>query len=526
MQELPRLSSAELLAQFGNSERALRRYRMLVALLREGRSPGEVAETFGVSRESIRRLRHAYDQQGMAAIRDQQRQTGHLSRSSPLTIAIRQELSIAPDSAPALLWKRVQARLAEEGLSAPRSTFYRLLPAIRSHVAPPDTRVSTALLRDALGMVAEDPPISLGRSELAEMLLADTPDTLERGRTLQQALFRAIERLRPGDAVPIHTDPRWRSYLIIAGEYRAGEKRAGLQRALALSASTYSRAKRDALDRLMVLLPSVLSALPPPRPDVTLVAPPEPPATCLYEPELEQYMLLLRKQGFALLWGPAGMNKRDLAATLAARLQQRGQKLAWHSVRPPESDATPATSLLHSLAVALSLRGRSELWEALRSRDYPHSRLLDMLGASLQGSHLTLIIANAHWLTDAPSRAIIDVLAAAGVRRDLRLVVVAREVPIWADARGWPALPFPHDTAGRERFAALLGSTETPSPLSIALLAIREHLAELTTAISPELLASLSAEEQTMLRQMLQPLIGRCEQLGLLMPEGARALGQ
>jgi hypothetical protein len=55
--ELPRLNSTELVARFGDDESALRRYRMLVALIREGRPPGEVARTFGVSRESLRRLR-------------------------------------------------------------------------------------------------------------------------------------------------------------------------------------------------------------------------------------------------------------------------------------------------------------------------------------------------------------------------------------------------------------------------------------------------------------------------------------
>ncbi|PMP86914.1 MAG: flagellar biosynthesis protein FliA, partial [Roseiflexus castenholzii] len=49
--ELPRLTSADLIERFGNDEVALRRYRMLAALLREGRAPGEVARTFGVSRE-------------------------------------------------------------------------------------------------------------------------------------------------------------------------------------------------------------------------------------------------------------------------------------------------------------------------------------------------------------------------------------------------------------------------------------------------------------------------------------------
>ena len=52
--DFPRLSSAELVGSFGSDQAALLRYRMLAALLREGRSPGEVARTFGVSRRSCR----------------------------------------------------------------------------------------------------------------------------------------------------------------------------------------------------------------------------------------------------------------------------------------------------------------------------------------------------------------------------------------------------------------------------------------------------------------------------------------
>ena len=64
--DFPRLSSAELVSSFGGDQAALRRYRMLAALLREGRPPGEVARTFSVSRESLRRLRQAFERDGLA----------------------------------------------------------------------------------------------------------------------------------------------------------------------------------------------------------------------------------------------------------------------------------------------------------------------------------------------------------------------------------------------------------------------------------------------------------------------------
>src|SRR5262247_271959 len=107
--ELPRLSGSELIARFGGDEAALRRYRILAALLREGRPAGEVARTFGVSRESLRRLRHAFERDGLAALQSQKRGGGHVARGSPLVAAIKQELTNEPGLSAPLLWRRVQA---------------------------------------------------------------------------------------------------------------------------------------------------------------------------------------------------------------------------------------------------------------------------------------------------------------------------------------------------------------------------------------------------------------------------------
>src|SRR5262245_44746 len=130
--DFPRLSSAELVSSFGNDQAALRRYRILAALLREGRPAGEVARTFGVSRESLRRLRLAFERDGLAALQSQKRGGGHVARGSPLVSAITQELNTEPGVAAPVLWRRVQARLHELGLVAPRSTFYRLLTQLRA----------------------------------------------------------------------------------------------------------------------------------------------------------------------------------------------------------------------------------------------------------------------------------------------------------------------------------------------------------------------------------------------------------
>src|SRR5437867_8973195 len=103
--ELPRLSGTELIRRFGGDEAALRRYRILAALLREGRPAGEVARTFGVSRESIRRLRTVFEREGLAGLQSRKRGGGHVVRGSPLASAIQQELSLEPGIAAAALWR-------------------------------------------------------------------------------------------------------------------------------------------------------------------------------------------------------------------------------------------------------------------------------------------------------------------------------------------------------------------------------------------------------------------------------------
>ena len=360
--ELPRLSSAELVSSFGSDQAALRRYRILVALLREGRPAGEVARTFGVSRESIRRLRGAFEREGLAGLQSRKRGGGHVVRGSPLASAIQQELSADPGATAAALWRRVQARLREQGLSAPRSTFYRLLAQFRDGDEEDSAHVQVRLLREALAGLAEDPPLALGRSELAVLVLPDERDPLQRGRRLRDALRTAIARLRPSEAGPVLDDPRWRHYLIIAGEYDAGEERAALQSALALSASTYSRAKREALERLLALLPATLGELPPAEPPAAMIAAPPLPAEFDHEPELEQYIDRLRHGGLALIWGPAGVGKQQIATTLAGRLQARGQKVVWHACRPPDVETNAGARLRRwGRAAPASARNRPSL---------------------------------------------------------------------------------------------------------------------------------------------------------------------
>jgi transposase len=508
--ELPRLNSAELVASFGNDQAALRRYRMLAALLREGRPAGEVARTFGVSRESLRRLRHRYQRHGLAALQSRKRGGGHVARGSPLVSAIKQELSLDPGVSATVLWRRVQARLRDEGLDAPRSTYYRLLTQLRDEeTSAGGARAPIGLLREALGGLAEDPPITLGRSDLAALLLPDERDQLQRGRRLRDALRAAIEQLRPSEAGPVLDDPRWRHYLIVAGEYEAGEDRAALQSALALSASTYSRAKREALERLVALLPVTLGELPPSEPPAALFTPPPAPAVFDHEAELEQYMAHLRRGGLALVWGPAGVGKLDLAATLAARLQARGQKVVWHACRPPDVETNAGLRLLLTLAAALALDGRPELWDMLAAAD-PASptRRLETLAEGLAGRRWTVIVVDTHWLTGNEAARVLDALTAAQERRDIRLALVGRSLPDWADQDRWPPLPFPTDAAARRAFLMRLADRPTiaPSPFRPAVSTLRERVIDLVAAIPIDLINSLSAEQLGQLVSALRPI--------------------
>jgi hypothetical protein len=520
--ELPRLSGTELLARFGGDEAALRRYRMLAALLREGRPAGEVARTFGVSRESLRRLRHTFRREGLAGLRSRKRGGGHFARGSPLARAITQELQLDPGVSAALLWQRVQARLLDEGHAAPRSTFYRLLAGLRDEdAAEVSAGIPVRLLREALGALAEDPPLALGRSALAELILPDEADPLRRGRRLQEGLHAAIERLRPAEAGPVLDDPRWRHYLIIAGEYQTGEERAALIAALALSSSTYSRAKREALERLVALAPVALSELPPAAPPVALITPPPEPEVFDREAELDLYIARLRRDGLALIWGPTGVGKIDLAAMLAARLRARGQQVVWHTCRPPTStkagdNREAGLSLLLALATALALDGRHELWNALHTftpADVAHR--LDLLASALESRRWTVIVANTHWLAGAEATHVLGILLKAQQRRDIRLVLVGRSLPASVDAARWPPLPFPSDTAARQEFLARLAGP-APDPESrriegrpadaLDLNAMRERANYLLAALAAARTGALPAEQVDALLAALRPI--------------------
>lgn len=507
--DFPRLNGAELLARFGNDEAALRRYRMLAALLREGRPAGEVAQTFGVSRESLRRLRHAFQKSGLMALHTRKRGGGHLMRGSPLAQAITQELRLDPGVSAGVLWQRIQVRMREEGLKAPRSTFYRLLASLRDDDnEETSTGIPIRAIREALGALLEDPPLALGRSALAELLLPDENNILQRGRRLQDTLHAAISRLRPSEAGPVLDDPRWRHYLIIAGEYQTGEERATLASALALSSSTYSRAKREALERLVTLLPVVLSELPPTAPPASLIEPPPAPATFDHEGELDLYISRLRRGGLALIWGPTGVGKIDLAAMLAERLRARGQQVVWHTCRPPGADRDAGAQLLLAFATALALDGNYDLWNVLNAPTPGNfARRIELLESGLEGRHWTVIVANTHWLVGAEASRVLSILTAAQQRRDIRLVLVGRHLPGWANPEEWPPLPFASDSVARRAFIArLAGEPLQPPSNTLDLAAIQERTNDLLSTLTNRLPPNLTSEQAESILAILRPI--------------------
>ncbi len=513
--ELPRLSSAELVARFGSDEAALRRYRILVALLREGRPPGEVARTFGISRESLRRLREAYRRGGLAALKSRKPGGGHFARGSPLARVLRQELAADPGVSAGVLWQRVHARLSAEGIAAPRSTFYRLLNRLRDDESAPSTgSASLRLLRDANGALAEDPPLALGRGELAALLLPGESDPLLRGRRLQDALRAAIEQLRPSDeAGPVLNDPRWRHYLIVAGEYEVGEARADLQEALALSTSTYSRAKREALERLLALLPAALDAQPPPLPPAALYAPP-PPSGADYEDELELCAAILRREGLAAIWRADEEEAVDVAASLAAQLQARGQTVVWHQARPAEAEASPGHRLLVALAAALAREGERELWDVLAAPGAtPEVWHFDILAAALSGRHWTVVVAGTQHLEGIDADQALDVLASAREQRDIRLVLAGSSLPPWVGDEHRPQLPAARGAAGRQPHLARLAD-RAPRPEDETLLAVvRSRAAELIAALDPEVVRALPPWQHDELLAALDPIAELIERL-------------
>lgn len=114
--------------------------------------------------------------------------------------------------------------------------------------------ISDWAVREALGMLREEPPLSLGACTLARELLGSEGDRLERGVQLKVALLSAIDSLQPtGDYDS--RDPRWWPWLIYTGVYIEGKGRQDIQSSLSIAPVTYTRHRRKGFDWIAGFLP-------------------------------------------------------------------------------------------------------------------------------------------------------------------------------------------------------------------------------------------------------------------------------
>jgi hypothetical protein len=324
--------------------------------------------------------------------------------------------------------------MGDAGASLSRRTAYRILARLRAEEvedadedeeddAPNSTR---ALVRAALPLLAEDPPIALGSSPLAHQLIGDVEEPLVRGVLLQQAIREALDHLRPPGAVSA-IDRSWWPYLICTGEYEIGQRRPELQEDLALSASTYSRAKRQGIDTLTALLPQILAErLEGPAALVSQRL----PRTLDFvgrRDEESYYAWRLQTEGVAHIWGLPGSGKTALAAELAAEGVRYGQTTLWHT-----SHAGPDSTLLgiiRGLAKALAAAGDDTLWRRIRraNTEAPDQyELLDLLRERLMLRPSVVVLDDIHRVDEQKTEMLFDALADLVARRSTRLLLVGR----------------------------------------------------------------------------------------------------
>jgi transposase len=356
--DLPLLSPSELVDRFGDDAVARRRYQLLHALVIEQQPRHTVAQRFGVSERTIRHLLQHYhgDLDALTTRRTAKRR--HFWAEQALAQALQEDPNAGGDR----LWRRAQNLLGDAGQKLSRRTAYRLLQQLRNEPKQPEGQLDEPL-RAALPLLLEDPPLSLGHSQLARRLCSDQPDPLLRGMQLRQVLQLAIEQLRISGDITV-AERGWWPYLICQGEYLQGTPRRELQQTLALSASTYTRAKRQALMRVASLLPPLFESL-----TIPSNPPPSLPRTATFvgrRIEQSSFSEQLQRMGTILIYGPSGSGKTALAAELAAEEQRSGSSVLWHSCRPQRESSIHALlrSLLewlpHSATHIRQIRGMEE----------------------------------------------------------------------------------------------------------------------------------------------------------------------
>lgn len=481
------LSDTDLSELFHNDAEGLRRYRLLHAILAEGKTQREAAAAGHVSERTIRNILRAYTQRGgLQALRSRPAgQRRRERRPNPFEQVLATALAEEPDAGGDRLWHRAQELIgmpAAAGLS--RRTAYRILAQLRSERDddPPDSL--RGAVKGALALLPEDPPLTLGASALAQRLLPAEIDPLPRGMLTQQALRAALDQLRP--AGPVSTiDRNWWPYLICTGEYEASQSRAELQDDLALSASTYSRAKRQGLDRIAAVLPAIIDRIIQSPGALASQQLPRTPDFVGRRDEQAYYAWRLQTEGIAQIWGLPGSGKTALAAELAADGRRYGQLVLWHTCRAGRDASLPG--ILRGLAQALASTGDDTLWREVRQGgpdSHSPATILAMLCERLIERPAVVVLDDMHHADPHEIAALLDALADMVVRRSSRLLLIGRDpldsVPspplpglvehdaelLWAGA---PPLP---DEQWRQLYAATAGM---PEPIRRAAAAYRRN---------------------------------------------------
>lgn len=429
---LPLLSEDDLAVSFSNDQNGIRRYRILHAVLNVGISQREAAEQAGVSERTVRNILQSYRREGSI---ERMRERGNAprrvstERANWYEPALASALAEDPQAGGDRLWQRARELLGDAGEGLSRRSAYRILARLRAErEREADNSEEISAIRSALALLIEDPPLTLGATALSQKLLPDESDTLLRGTLLRQALRTAIDRLRPAGEISA-IDRDWWPYLICSGEYEAGQSRAELEASLALSASTYSRAKRQGLAMIVAALPQQLATLTESRQSRISQLLPRTADFVGRRDEQSYYAWRLQTEGIAHLWGLAGCGKTALAAELAAEGQRYGQSIVWHSC-DSGANARLAGVLRGLLAGLATTAGEPDATSDAALLEIVRARLL---------VRPTVVILDDIQRTDQDEIApLLDMLHGLVTRNVIRLVLVGQRPPLDAS---WAALP-------------------------------------------------------------------------------------
>jgi transposase len=258
MPQLPALSSADLARVFHADPLGAQRYRVIQDILVRGLTQAQAAETHGISARSVRLYLARFNRGGLRALRSSAPTRSHRTATQRARQILAELLAERPYASLITYRREAHDRLCAEGLAVSRRTMYRLLAQLRRGTDFTGSASHRALLRHALRLLLEDPPLTLGRCTLAHELFPHESDARQRGTILKQVLHQAIQALRTAH---LENDDwsRW-GYQIVCGEYVDGEHRTVLEQRLAISRSTYTRVKRMALIRMIDKLPDLCRA--------------------------------------------------------------------------------------------------------------------------------------------------------------------------------------------------------------------------------------------------------------------------